>query len=322
MLLSSTSEGSFISLEDVELFLLEPLVDVRREIRVALMSQGLKNVLDFDKTSDLVEMLRDQTPDVLVADADVPPLELSKFIRTVRQCQSPMDPFFPIIFMSWRTDIDLVRSMALAGVDDILAKPISTGIILERVVHLVHKRKRFVVTSEYVGPDRRSEERGQADPALIAVPNKLGQKAVGNFDEIGYWGQVEAARANVLNRRISSYGERLHLLANMLQPLMLNGTFYEDANAGHQLAEMVRLSNRLVKQVRQTKYAQTAELGSQLFEVADRLVKQRQKMAPKDIQLLKPMAQAVHRAVNPDLDEDALALNIAERVANYKKARR
>lgn len=319
-LLTGNSENS-ISLEGIQVFLFEPMRDIRREFKASLMSQGVGLVADFDTLPSLLEVLSDVTPDILVADADTAPGELSQFVRLARHCQSQIDPFFPVIFMSWQTDVQVIRKMALSGADDIIAKPASTGLVFERIRHLVERRKRFAVTGDYVGPDRRSEERSRDDNALVIVPNRLALKAGGVFNESEYLGNVEAARASINNKRIERCGERMHLLSQMVQPIIETGLLHENQVALSQLKEMVRLSERLIDQVENTKYQHTIELGSQLFEVTDRLFAQRQNMAQKDIQLLVPMAQAVHRAVKPNLDEDDLALNIAERVANYKKAR-
>ena len=58
---------------------------------------------------------------------------------------------------------------------------------MERINYLAGNRKPFVVTSEYIGPDRRSgrklKEGEEADPSddvpRIEVPNTLGAKASG-----------------------------------------------------------------------------------------------------------------------------------------------
>jgi hypothetical protein len=52
----------------------------------------------------------------------------------------------------------------------------------ERVVNQIENRKEFIATDDYVGPDRRADEREltEDDPAAIEVPNSLRHAATGD----------------------------------------------------------------------------------------------------------------------------------------------
>src|SRR3546814_1821103 len=62
----------------------------------------------------------------------------------------------------------------------LLVKPLSTRIILDRIETVALHRKPFVVTSDYIGPDRRKAvARRDSNVPLIEVPNPLREKMLG-----------------------------------------------------------------------------------------------------------------------------------------------
>ncbi len=66
--------------------------------------------------------------------------------------------------------------MVNSGADDLLLRPFSTTLLGQRIEAHVERRKGFVITTEYVGPDRRKEPGGGAID-LFDPPNSLKMKA-------------------------------------------------------------------------------------------------------------------------------------------------
>ena len=73
----------------------------------------------------------------------------------------------------------MVKKVIESGSDDLLPKPLSSGHLISRIEQLVQARKSFVVTSEYIGPDRRNTEERESEITLLQVPNSLRVKVTG-----------------------------------------------------------------------------------------------------------------------------------------------
>lgn len=85
----------------------------------------------------------------------------------------------PVIVTTWEADQDLVEKVADCGADALLVKPFAPKQLIERIEFLANRRKKFVVTSGYVGPDRRKDQTRESPIPLIDVPNTLRAKVQG-----------------------------------------------------------------------------------------------------------------------------------------------
>jgi len=77
--------------------------------------------------------------------------------------------------------MESVKPTVDASVDDLLASPLSVKALLGWIEGLVKNCKPFLVTTDYIGPDRRCGGRHEASSEipLFHVPNTLRDKAAG-----------------------------------------------------------------------------------------------------------------------------------------------
>ena len=123
---------------------------------------------------------------MLICGTEFPDGDACKFIAAIRHSEIGANPFIPVIATTWDPTPELVRKIIDSGADDLVVKPISVGHLLERVQSLVYKRKPFVVTTDYVGPDRHRTPSRMAETALIDVPNPLKARITGeDRDSLG-----------------------------------------------------------------------------------------------------------------------------------------
>src|SRR3546814_16454768 len=81
----------------------------------------------------------------------IPEGDAVALVSDLRHGRLGVNPYLPIILTSWESDMQLVRRVVDAGADDLLVKPLSTRIILDRIETVALHRKPFVVTSDYIG---------------------------------------------------------------------------------------------------------------------------------------------------------------------------
>jgi hypothetical protein len=64
-----------------------------------------------------------------------------------------------------------------SGADDLLLRPFSTAVLGSRIETHIERRKGFVITTDYVGPDRRKDSNRPSSVELFEPPNSLKMKA-------------------------------------------------------------------------------------------------------------------------------------------------
>jgi DNA-binding response OmpR family regulator len=119
--------------------------------------------------------------DLIIGDADIQDGALLNLVRRLRNGDIGRNPFTAVIVTTWNKDWTIVRSAIDAGVDDILVNPISPGRLSERIQTIVERRKPFIVTADYTGPERRRDPNRVSTIPAFFPPNSLAEKERGRF---------------------------------------------------------------------------------------------------------------------------------------------
>ncbi len=160
----------------------DPIGPNRIATRASLHSVGFRRV-DLAPSLDVLrERLRLRSPDLLLVEVAGSENEVCSLVQEVRQSTLGDNPFIVIIVTTWRRDGSIVGQVLNSGADDLIARPVSAHMLGERVKAFAERRKRFVVTMDYIGPDRRREPRGQG-AECVEVPNPLNIRAMQNLTE-------------------------------------------------------------------------------------------------------------------------------------------
>lgn len=120
-----------------------------------LTALGMKSVRDYANGQQALAAIEEFTPDLIITNwmmAPVDGLEFTKFIRS--DIDSP-DIFTPIILMTGHTEKWRIITARDAGVNELLAKPISAKTLYDRILAVIEKPRPFVRTKSFFGPCRR-----------------------------------------------------------------------------------------------------------------------------------------------------------------------
>ena len=158
--------------ETAETVVYDPVAANRNATRASLHSLGFRNVDGAASLDLLADRLRSKAPDLLIAEVAGSEAETCSLIQSMRQGTLGENPFSIVIMTTWRRDGTIVGQVLNSGADDLVARPVSTANLGERIRLLCERRKGFVVTSDYIGPDRRRDPRGNGTECL-EVPNPL-----------------------------------------------------------------------------------------------------------------------------------------------------
>ncbi len=204
-------------LSDVDIYLGEPNEQVRESLRAMMRGEGLRRTRTFARIDDLVNALKEAPPDLLVAADDIDP-KLFEVIRDIRHFKLGRNPFIMITLMVRPENDEAVKKAILAGADDVMIKPVSPGKMLERVAHMTMNRLPFIVTTDYVGPERRRA--GETRPSkikLLEVVNTLKAKVEGKRMSQAELGRaVEDNMNEVMAARLDSHGLKLGWVCNLI----------------------------------------------------------------------------------------------------------
>ena len=153
--------------------LFDPVHANQRTTRYALHEIGFRQIECVTSLNELRSMVADTGPTLIVAESSSTDADVFRLVRSVRKGEIGANPFAVILLTTWSRDTSHIRRAIECGADDVIVRPFSTNFAEERVKTLIHGRKQFIVTSDYIGPDRRKDADRNSDAQPVTVPNIL-----------------------------------------------------------------------------------------------------------------------------------------------------
>jgi DNA-binding response OmpR family regulator len=203
-------------LGDVDIYLGEPNEQVRESMRSMMRGEGLRRTRTFGRIDDLLNALKEASPDLLVV-ADDMASNIFEIIRDIRQFRFGRNPFVMITMMVTPDKDVNTKKAILAGCDDIMIKPVAPGRMLERVAHFTFNRIPFIVTTDYLGPERRRNTDRPSDIKQLVVVNSLLAKAKGQkITQAQLSRDIEKCMNDVMAARLDSHGLKLAYICNQI----------------------------------------------------------------------------------------------------------
>lgn len=135
------------------------IVDDNKHMRVLvkhiLNSFGVRSISEATDGADAFKELKTFSPDIVICDWEMDPLDGIDFVRLVRKGDDSPDHFMPIIMLTGHTETNRVMEARDAGINEFLAKPISAKALYARIRSIIDNPRPFIKTPAYFGPDRR-----------------------------------------------------------------------------------------------------------------------------------------------------------------------
>lgn len=163
--------------DTAEALIYDPVSANRMATRSALYALGFRKIETVATPSAFDEQLRRRPPDIAICEVQGTDAEICDIVQALRQGTAAFNPFIVIIATAWEKSAALIGRVVDSGADDLLLRPFSTALLSSRIEAHIQRRKGFVVTTDYVGPDRRKGESRPSDVELFEPPNSLRMKA-------------------------------------------------------------------------------------------------------------------------------------------------
>jgi two-component system, chemotaxis family, chemotaxis protein CheY len=116
---------------------------------------GIAQIEEASNGAEAFERMRNRRVDCATVDLNMDPINGLEFVKMLRTSKDSPDPYVPVIVVSAYSERSKVQAARDAGADEFLTKPVTAAALLKRMEAVVYRRRPFVVTPVYTGPDRR-----------------------------------------------------------------------------------------------------------------------------------------------------------------------
>ncbi|HZH27924.1 MAG TPA: response regulator [Azospirillaceae bacterium] len=305
----------------VEVLIIDPQIHTRRIIRTALNHIDVKTITEFDSPQSMMEKMEGGAsagmPDLLIIDADAPDSPNFKFLNQVRHGHVLRNPFLGIVVSTWNpTNLMLARATN-AGADDLMAKPVSIKQVEDRLIALVEQRRPFVVTSDYIGPDRRRQSRD--NPRLASSmdpPNTVRLKAVNQFGQVDLQAELAESFDLINQHKLVGHAFQVAFLVEYALPGLVGKQ--PDPMAMEHVQRVPAIIEDFLRRIRDPELrVATDRIATALNEHIDNIVHPEGR-APERLASLRLAAMQLMRAINPDRQVKDMEADVKAAVQTYR----
>lgn len=167
-----------LSYETADTLIYDPVATHRNATRAVLYTLGFRNIEAVSTLDAFGDSIKKCSPDLALCEAQGADAELCDMIQHMRQgTGGHANPFLVIIVTAWQKTHALVSRVLNSGADDLILRPFSVNQLKARIDTHVERRKHFVITHDYVGPDRRNDPSRASSVEPFMPPNSLKMKA-------------------------------------------------------------------------------------------------------------------------------------------------
>lgn len=298
------------SYQPATVLLYDPDPALRHNTRSALLNIGFGDVVAIEEYGEFIEKTSTREFDLVLADSRAVSGDTVEAVRLIRSHVVGSNPFVNVIVSLWDTAPETVENAINSGADDIISRPMSRTRILDRVVRLVSARKPFIVTADYLGPDRRQVPRGYPQGAAMVVPNSLRAKVENRPEFAATPESIQIAIKAVNDRKISIFTEQLLRLSSAI--LLLADATDTHSDRENVIRAMRQINNDLSSKLEGTAMTPVQNLCSGLNELLDNIALSPKPMVAKEKELLKQIPYAIHTGCKEIQKSATLAFDIRD----------
>lgn len=157
-------------IDTLSVLVLDDHLFMQQVLRAILTGLGIKNVVAATDIEEAIRRVQTERFDIMFSDYRLGGPTGADFVKLVRASHDGYDRFVPIIACTADTAKSVVQELRDAGVDEILAKPVSAQAVWTKLTAVVNARRPFVVAPGFFGPDRRRRHKPGAAPDRRKTP--------------------------------------------------------------------------------------------------------------------------------------------------------
>ena len=168
-----------IDYSKIKTLVCEPSGIIRQGIRVALDNLGIREFKEANTFLAAHKACEEGDYHFLILNKEIEQNDSTFIHRDLRMGRLGRDPFVLTVMILSSREEPSIRAAMDSGPDDLLLIPFAPDQIMTRLKVLVERRKPFVVTHDYIGPDRRAASRpGATSASQVHMPNPARAQAL------------------------------------------------------------------------------------------------------------------------------------------------
>ena len=273
---------------------------MRQSLHHALTHEGYRDIRSISRLTLLVDLLRGSMPDLLIMDIDMVDGDAIALVSDIRNGKVGRNPFLPIILMSWDSERSLIRRVVDSGADMLLAKPIAPVQLLERIDLIVKQRNPFVVTADYIGPDRRMTHE-ECTVERFTVPNTLKSKIEGTpIDHASLLEQIQSTFGRMNKSRLVEDAAKITSIVGIVTNSYKQKKLSKETKS--QMDQIICCTEDFVGRIAGTPFESLNGVCASLLKAARHIHRRPKKADRKQVDLLQPLADTIRVGVDPEQD--------------------
>jgi len=144
-----------MQLRDARFLVVDDHQPMREILKSLLFGLGARQVDEARDAAQAFDMLRYAAYDILLTDYDMAGETGVALAQRVRRTEGHLNRRIAIIMVTGRAEGPVILAARDAGVDEYLIKPLTTTSLCQKIEATLTRRRPFVDSAAYVGPDRR-----------------------------------------------------------------------------------------------------------------------------------------------------------------------
>lgn len=246
-----------LNYETTDTLVFDPVTSHRNATRAVLFTLGFRKIVTVPTLDSFNEAIWKSTPDLALCEAQGVNTELCDMIQQMRQGHSGhTNPFLVIIVTAWEKSRTLVNQVLNSGADDLVLRPFSINQLRARIDTHVERRKQFVITHDYVGPDRRNDPTRPNPAEPFLPPNSLKMKVMDGLSladaQARLNQELRQAKDTLNTEKLRRDAFQICILWRLLQEP-------DDPGAATHLAKLSNLTQSVAKRCRMTEFEAAQE---------------------------------------------------------------
>lgn len=310
-----------IDFRNASVLLFDPVGPNLLSTRSILKQFGFEDIEPVREFAQLVRKISERNYDLMILEVMDAGGDVCGLVRRMRSGETGVNPFATILLTSWARHAAELHAVIDAGSDDLLLRPFSPSALRERIGVHARQRKPFVVTGDYIGPDRRSDAGRPPNAEQIEAPNTL--KAVVDGDA-GALRRIESAIAEANEAVDRERLKRLAIRISTSARLRLSDELEADGMTYDELGEAAKELRRRLRGRREDK---ALELATALCEIVTRVCEDEQ-ADREQLELISDLPMAAYAALEGEAagertrgEVDAVLAKIRSRYAREPEAK-
>ncbi len=166
-----------MALESVSALILDDNAHMRGLLRVILASFGMRRIEEAADCNEAIGHVAGGDIDIAFVDFKLGGLDGIDFCKQIRTGPDSPNRYLPLVMITAYSERGRVLEAVNAGVDEFLVKPVRAVDVANRVNAVIERRRPFVKTGGYFGPDRRRRDdprykgplRRASDPGTVDI---------------------------------------------------------------------------------------------------------------------------------------------------------